>query len=215
MQYVTAVWPCHWSPPCHVKESGVCCREDRTPFINTAGQNQTPWFSGCQRDCVSYASVCHHENLSNPWLGQPSCGRNWVKSDLSCPKTQLYLWYATWLSGNMTPESRLETRFIHIVNEEVATNTAASHKLCDVSNIPYPCNVFISTSVNLVQWWENSQVFIQNQCLTVAFIVISHEHVPEQCSVWMRISQLAFTLLGPELEAVLLNSWDTEDKLLH
>lgn len=136
-------------------------------------------------------------------------------SDLSCPRTQLCLGYATWFSGNMTPASRLKTRFIHIANEEAAMNTAALHRLWDVSNIRYRCDVFISTSVSLVQWWENSQVFIQNQCLTVAFTVFSHEHVTKQCSVWMRISQLAFMLLGPELEAVLLNQWDIEANLLH
>jgi len=52
----------------------------------------------------------------------------------------------------MTPASRLEERFIHVVNEEAATNIAALHRFCNVSNICYPCDVFISTSASLVQW---------------------------------------------------------------
>lgn len=77
-----------------------------------------------------------------------------------------------------------------------------------MSNIHYPYDVFISTSVCFVQRGGNSQVFMQNQSLTVAFTVFSHEHMTKQSIV--SAPQLALTLLGPELETVLLNQCDTE-----
>lgn len=82
-------------------------------------------------------------------------------SDLSCPRTQALPWIYGFFR-NTTPASRLKVRFIHIANEEAVqtfcTATSLLHRLCNVSNAHYSYDLFISTSVSLKQWWENSRV---------------------------------------------------------
>lgn len=173
-----------------------------------AGPNQTPWFSGCQRDCVSCASVCHCKKSFQPLtciaqLWKESSALQ--KSDLSFPRTQLCFRYATWFCGNITPASRLKVRFIHVANEEAAKTqlhcTGAAMWVIFVIPVmfSYLHQSALCSCGTIVKWSSKISIWL-------LLLKSSHEHMTKQCSVWMRIPQLAFALLGPGTEGSIAKS---------